>query len=272
MPTLSPPPAASTTLPRPADAAWSQMLNKVPAATLAFWVIKMMSTTVGETAADFLIFNVGLGLVRTSLIMSGLLVAVLAAQFWTRRYIPSAYWLAVVMVSIVGTLVSDTLVDAFGIELTTTTILFAAGLSAVFALWFASERTLSIHTIVTRRREAFYWTAILFTFALGTSAGDLVAESFELGYAVSAALFGLAIAIVFLAYGFGLNAVLAFWTAYILTRPLGASMGDLMSQPAIGGGLGLGTTGTSVLFLAVIAALVGYLTWQERQGAAAVRS
>ena len=250
--------------PAAADREAPRMLNKVPEVTVAFWFIKMMSTTVGETAADFLIFNVGLGLGLTSLIMSALLVAALVVQFRRRRYDPPAYWLAVVMVSIVGTLVSDYLVDELGIELTTTTVLFGAGLAVVFALWFTSERTLSIHTIVTSRREGFYWGTILLTFAFGTSMGDLVAERFGLGYATSALLFGAAIAAVYLAFRLSLNAVLAFWLAYILTRPFGASMGDLLSQPTDNGGLGLGTTGTSLLFLAVIGALVGYLTARQR--------
>lgn len=240
------------------------MLNKVPEVALSFWFIKMMSTTVGETAADFLIFNLNLGLVVTSILMSAILVVLLIAQLRKREYVPTNYWLVVVMVSVVGTLVSDYLVDGLGISLVTTTAIFAVGLATVFLAWFASERTLSIHTVFTTRRELFYWAAILFTFALGTSAGDLVAERFGLGYATSAVAFAGAIAVVYLAYRMGLNAVLAFWTAYILTRPFGASMGDLLSQPTDNGGLGLGTTGTSVIFLTVIAALVAYLTIRKR--------
>ena len=236
------------------------LLNKVPQITLAFWVIKIMATTVGETAADFLIFNVGLGLVVTSLIMSALLVGIIAFQLKLREYVPTSYWLVVVFVSIVGTLVSDYMVDDLGISLVTTTIGFALALTATFLAWYASERTLSIHSIFTRRRELFYWAAILFTFALGTSAGDLIAEHFGLGYAVSAVIFGALIAVVYAAYRFGVDAVLTFWVAYILTRPLGASMGDLLSQPTNNGGLGLGTTGTSVLFLVTIAGLVSYLS------------
>ncbi|WP_202797864.1 hypothetical protein [Aurantimonas manganoxydans] len=234
--------------------------NKVPQITLAFWGIKIMATTVGETAADFLIFNVGLGLVVTSLIMSALLTGILAFQLKLREYVPTSYWLVVVLVSIVGTLVSDYMVDDLGISLVTTTIGFALALTATFLAWYASERTLSIHSIFTRRRELFYWAAILFTFALGTSAGDLIAEHFGLGYAFSAVIFGALIAAVYAAYRFGVDAVPTFWAAYILTRPFGASMGDLLSQPAHTGGLGLGTTGTSVLFLVTIAGLVGYLS------------
>ena len=164
--------------------------------------------------------------------MAGLLAVVLVVQFRTRRYVPSVYWLAVVLISIVGTLITDNLVDNFGVSLVTTTVVFSVALAATFAAWYAKERTLSIHTIVTSRREGFYWLAILFTFALGTAAGDLVAEGFALGYGVSALMFGALIGVITLSYyKFGTNAVLAFWIAYILTRPLGASIGDLLSQP-----------------------------------------
>ena len=238
-----------------------EMLNKVPLITLAFWVIKIMATTVGETAADFLIFNVGLGLVLTSLIMGALLIAVLVYQLKLREYVPSSYWLVVVLVSIVGTLVSDYMVDDLGITLVTTTVAFAICLAVTFIAWYASEKTLSIHSIFTTKRELFYWAAILFTFALGTAAGDLIAEGVGLGYGTSAIIFGALIGLVYLGYRMGaMGAVLAFWVAYILTRPFGASMGDLLSQPTSNGGLGLGTTGTSILFLATIAALVSYLT------------
>ena len=152
------------------------MLNKVPEVTLYFWVIKVLCTTVGETAADFLNDNLGLGLTTTTFVMSAVLAVALVFQFRLRRYVPGVYWLAVVLISIVGTLITDNLTDNFGISLVTTTIVFSAVLAATFAVWWASERTLSIHTIVTTRREAFYWLAVLFTFALGTAAGDLVAE------------------------------------------------------------------------------------------------
>ena len=241
-----------------------EMLNKVPLITLAFWVIKIMATTVGETAADFLIFNVGLGLVLTSLIMGALLIAVLVYQLKLREYVPTSYWLVVVLVSIVGTLVSDYMVDDLGITLVTTTVAFAICLAVTFIAWYASEKTLSIHSIFTTKRELFYWAAILFTFALGTAAGDLIAEGVGLGYGTSAVIFGALIGLVYLGYRLGMDAVLAFWVAYILTRPFGASMGDLLSQPTSNGGLGLGTTGTSALFLVTIAVLVTYLTFTRK--------
>jgi uncharacterized membrane-anchored protein len=238
-----------------------QMLNKVPEVTVFFWIIKVLCTTVGETAADYLNDNLGFGLTNTSYLAAAVLVVVLIAQFRTRRYVPGIYWLAVVLISVVGTLVSDNLVDNYGISLQTTTIAFGALLAATFAAWYWSERTLSIHTIYTTRREGFYWLAVLFTFALGTSAGDLVSEQAGLGYFVSVLVFGAAIGLVALAhYRFRMGAVLAFWLAYILTRPLGASIGDWMSQPQSAGGLGLGTTVTSYIFLGVILALVVYLS------------
>ena len=237
------------------------MLNKVPEVTLYFWIIKILCTTVGETAADFLNGNLGLGLTNTTFIMSAVLVVALVFQFRVRRYVPGIYWLAVVLISIVGTLITDNLTDNFGVSLVTTTIVFSIVLAATFAAWYASEKTLSIHTIVTTRREAFYWLTVLFTFALGTAAGDLTAERLAVGYWESALIFALSIAIVFWAHlRFGLNAILAFWVAYILTRPLGASIGDYLSQPTADGGRGLGTTVTSVIFLLTILGVVVYLT------------
>ncbi|MGZ4437599.1 MAG: COG4705 family protein [Nocardioidaceae bacterium] len=236
------------------------MLNKVPEVTLYFWIIKILCTTVGETAADYLNETLGFGLDNTAILTTVLLAVVLVFQFRARRYVPGIYWLAVVRISVVGTLVSDKLADDMGVPLTTTTILFAALLAITFAVWFAVERTLSIHSIVTRRRETFYWLAILFTFALGTSAGDLFDEQLGVGYWPTVGIVAAIIAVITFAHlGLRLNAVLAFWMAYILTRPLGASIGDGMAQPHSDGGLGLGTTGTSVIFLVTILALVVYL-------------
>ena len=237
------------------------MLNKVPEVTLYFWIIKVLCTTVGETAADFLNENLGLGLTRTTFLTGLVLVVALVFQFRVRRYVPGIYWLAVVLISIVGTLITDNLTDNFGVSLVTTTVVFSIVLAAVFATWYASERTLSIHTIVTTRREAFYWLTVLFTFALGTAAGDLTAERLAVGYWKSALLFAALIGIVYLLHlKAGLNAILAFWIAYILTRPLGASIGDYLSQPRADGGLGLGTTVTSIIFLLTILAVVVYLS------------
>jgi uncharacterized membrane-anchored protein len=238
-----------------------QMLNKVPEVTFYFWVIKIMCTTVGETAADYLNDNLGFGLTWTTIVTGVLLIVLLAVQFGLDRYVPPVYWLVVVFISVFGTLITDNLTDRFNVSLWTSTILFTIALAATFAAWYRSEHTLSIHSIVTTRREGFYWLAILFTFALGTAAGDLFAEKLGLGFGVSALIFAGAIAVVAAAhYRMGMNAVLAFWLAYILTRPLGASIGDGLSQSSKNGGLGLGTTGTSYLFLACILALVVFLT------------
>jgi uncharacterized membrane-anchored protein len=251
------------------------MLNKVPEVTLYFWVIKIMCTTVGETAADYLNENLGFGLTNTTIISGVLLAVLLVVQFRLRRYVAPAYWAVVVVISVFGTLITDNLTDRYNVPLTLSTAVFAVILAAVFAIWYSKERTLSIHSITTTRREGFYWLAILFTFALGTAAGDLTAEKFALGYGVSVLIFGGIIAAITVAhFRFRLNAVLAFWLAYILTRPLGASIGDGLSQSTHDGGLGLGTTGTSYIFLGCILALVTFLTFTrrdqtERQPAAA---
>ena len=249
-----------------------ELFNKVPEVTLIFWVIKIMATTVGETAADFINIRLGLGLTGTSLVMSVLLIGVLVQQIRAPRYNPTLYWLSVVMISIVGTLITDNLSDNLGVSLMITTPVFAVILAITFAIWYASEKTLSIHTIYTRRRELFYWAAILFTFALGTAAGDLMAERLALGYFTSLLIFAIAIAAI-TAYHFlwrG-NAILCFWLAYILTRPLGASCGDLLSQPVGNGGLGIGTTITSAVFLLVILGLVWFLNVEHKRGLLAER-
>lgn len=254
------------------DTPLRQMLNKVPQVTLYFWVIKILATTVGETAADYLNVTLGFGLTNTTYVMGALLLVTLAVQLRSRRYVPVIYWVAVVLLSVVGTLITDNLVDNFGIALETTTVAFSVALAATFAVWYQSERTLAITTIYTTRRELFYWAAILFTFALGTAGGDLLAEGLAVGYAYSALLFAAAIAIIAVAhFRFGLNAVLAFWAAYVLTRPLGASLGDLLSQPGGKGGLGLGSFATSLLFLATIAALIAYLSMNPEKEALPAR-
>ena len=242
-----------------------RLMNKVPEITLFFWVIKIMCTTVGETAADYLNDNLGFGLSNTTYVTGALLAVLLLAQFRIPRYTPPVYWAVVVVISVFGTLITDNLTDARGVALETSTAVFAAILAVVFAMWYAVERTLSIHSIVTVRREAFYWLTILFTFALGTAAGDLVGEKSGLGFGLSVVLWGGIIAAITLAHvRLRLDAVLAFWLAYILTRPLGASIGDGLSQPKADGGLGVGTTVTSYVFLLVILALVAYLTSTRR--------
>ena len=250
---------------------------------LYFWIIKILCTTVGETAADNLNANLNLGLTGTSLVMTVLLLLVLFFQFKVTKYVPTIYWIAVVLLSIVGTLITDNLTDNFDISLVTTTIIFSVALVAIFSIWYLVEKTLSIHSIFTTRREGFYWLAILFTFALGTAAGDLLAEKLNLGYLLSLCIFAALIATVTFAhyslkiiYKAGANrltsnAVLTFWIAYILTRPLGASVGDYLSQARDNGGLGLGTTETSILFFALIAILIVYLTATHKDQIKAAR-
>ena len=244
------------------------LLSKVPEVTIFFWIIKILATTVGETAADYLNETLGLGTTVTTAIMGVALAIALVAQFRARRYVPTAYWIVVVFISVVGTLITDNLTDNLGVSLKVSTAVFSVFLAAVFFLWHREEGTLSIHSIDTPKREAWYWLAILVTFSLGTAAGDLISESFNLGYWHSILLFAGLIGLVCIAtFAFHLNRVLAFWLAYILTRPLGASIGDFMSQArahSTAWGLGLGTTGTSVLFLGAIVAVVTYLSLTRR--------
>lgn len=232
------------------------MPNRVPAVTLVFWIIKLLSTTVGETGADYLAVNAGLGPLVTDAITGGLLAVALALQLRYGRYVPWTYWLTVVLLSVVGTQITDFLTDKLGVSLYASTAVFSAALAVAFAVWYSCERTLSIQTIVTRRRELFYWVVILLTFALGTAAGDLATEALGLGFRIGVMVFGGLMLAIFAAYRFGANPVLTFWLAYILTRPLGASLGDLLSQSAEYGGVGWGNINTSAAFLAVIAALV----------------
>lgn len=234
----------------------SDAWNKVPEIALSFWIVKIMSTTVGETGADFLAVNAGWGQAATRAVMAALLAAALFAQLRSRRYIPSIYWLTVVLVSVVGTQITDLLTDGLGISLYISTTAFALLLAAIFFVWYRVERTLSIDSIVTRRRELFYWAAILCTFALGTAAGDLATEALGLGFTWGAVVFGTLLGLTYAAWRFGGNAVLTFWIAYILTRPFGAALGDLLTQAKTYGGLGMGAMWTSALFLTVIVFLV----------------
>ena len=240
------------------------VMSKVPQVTVFFWIIKVLCTTVGETFSDFFNEHLGLGLTNTSIAAGVLLALVLSLQFKVKRYIPSVYWFAVVLISIFGTLLTDILTDSLKFPLEYSTIIFSAALALTFAGWYATEKTLSIHSIFTVRRELFYWLAILFTFALGTATGDLYAERLGLGYLTTGLIVLGVIAAATAAWRLGLDAVLAFWIAYILTRPLGASLGDYLSQPRSAGGLGLGATVTSAGFLAAILGMVAYLAVTHR--------
>lgn len=242
-----------------------KILSKVPEVTLAFWIVKILSTTVGETGADYLAVNIGWGFYYTTALTSALLLAVFVFQVRLDSYSPPLYWLTVVLVSVVGTQITDILTDKLDVSLYVSTFGFGVALAAIFAIWYSKERTLAMHSIVTRRRELFYWLAILFTFALGTAAGDLATEEFGLGFKIGVLVFSALIAIAAVAYKMGFNSIAIFWATYILTRPLGASLGDLLSQSKEYGGFGFGTVWTSILFLAVIIILVAALTVKENR-------
>jgi uncharacterized membrane-anchored protein len=246
-----------------------QMLNKVPEVTIFFWIIKVLCTTVGETAADFLNVNLNLGLTGVSIITGVLLAIAIFFQFKAKKYIPSVYWTTVALVSVFGTLVTDNLTDKLGVPLEASTIIFSVLLAATFLAWYLYEKTLSIHSIFTARRETFYWLTILFTFALGTASGDLMAEGLGLGYLVTGLIVAAVIAMTAIAWRFRLNSVLSFWIIYIMTRPLGASIGDYLSQSASHGGLGLGATVTSFIFVGGILVLVTYLSLTKQDVIAA---
>jgi uncharacterized membrane-anchored protein len=231
-------------------------LNKVPAVTATFWLIKILSTTIGETFADFLAVNVGLGPTLTDITMIAVLTVTLIAQLRTRKHVPWLYWLTVVLVSIVGTQITDFFTDTLGVSLYVSTAVFAVVLAVMFAVWWQQERTLAITAIDTPKRERFYWAAVLTTFALGTAGGDLATEALSLGFRVGVVIFGGLILAVWGARKLGASSVLTFWIAYVLTRPLGASLGDLLTQEPSYGGIGLGAGPTSVLFLVVIVAIV----------------
>ena len=250
----------TTTAPSPTLApAARRMLNKVPEVTIWFWVIKILCTTVGESFADWVNTQLGVGLYGTAAIFTVVLGVAWFFQFRADRYRPSLYWPAVVVVSVAGTLYTDILTDSRGVALWLSTTVFAALLAVVFAVWWGRERTLSIHSITTPAREAFYWLAILVTFALGTAAGDWTLELTGWSPGRSVLLPAALIAIVITGWRLGAGPVLSFWLAYILTRPLGANMGDWFALPKDQGGLNVGTFGTSLIFLGAIAATVAYL-------------
>lgn len=222
----------------------SFLASKVPEVTALFWLVKVMGTTVGETSADFLARELNLGLPTTTITMGAFLAMAFTMQIHAKEYTPWKYWLTVILVSVVGTLITDNMTDNLRIPLGYSTIAFSLMLLFTFISWHASEGTLSIHSIHTRRRECFYWLTILFSFALGTAGGDLMSEQVNLGYAISGLVFASVIGFVaFAFYFFKLNSIWSFWIAYILTRPLGASVGDLLIQPVNASGIGYGSQG-----------------------------
>lgn len=238
--------------------------TKVPEITVSFWVAKIISTAMGEATSDFLVFHTNPYLA----VVAGVLgfVLALALQFATRRHVPAIYWLLVVMVAIFGTMVADVIHVVLGVPYAISTGLFAAGLLAILWGWNATERTLSIHTVVTPRREAFYWATVVATFALGTAAGDLTASTFGMGYLNSAILFSALFALPGLAYfAFGLNEVAAFWTAYIMTRPMGASFADWFDKPVPTSGLGYGTPDVAAVLTGAVAIAILYICLRHRR-------
>lgn len=238
-----------------------KLMARVAGLTVFFWVIKILSTTVGETAADFINADLGLGLLKTTLLMGMVTICSVAWQFRMKKYYAPAYWLLVIMMSIEGTLITDLMVDNFGVSLVPLDVIFTIMMLGVFYLWYKKEGTLSIHSITTEKREIFYWNIVLISFALGTGLGDTVSEYLNVGYFNSLIIFSF----IFLLSGWlysakALNGVAAFWIAFIVTRPIGASLGDLMIQLPQDGGIGLGLSLVNVIFFMVITGLIAYLT------------
>jgi uncharacterized membrane-anchored protein len=243
----------------------NNLFVKVPAVTAFFWLIKVLATTVGETFADFINTNLNLGLSGTSAVMGTALLIALVVQFSVKKYVPIVYWMTIVLISVAGTLITDNLTDNLGVPLWASSLVFGLLLGLTFLFWFRQEKTLAMKSIISKKREAFYWLAILLTFALGTATGDWLAETVGLGYGLSAFTYLAAIGAVALLWRRKIiGEITAFWIAYILTRPLGASIGDLLAQDPKVGGLGLGTTDTSIIFLLAILSSVVYLSVTKR--------
>lgn len=233
--------------------------TKVPEITLAFWVIKLLTTAMGEATSDFLVFQID-PVIAVILGAIGFAVA-MTLQLLVRRYVPAIYWLTVAMVAVFGTMGADVVHIGLGIPYAVSSVFFALCLAVIFAVWYATEKTLSIHSIYTPRRELFYWTAVMATFALGTAAGDMTASTMGLGYLGSGVMFAILFALPALGHRFfRLNPILAFWIAYVLTRPFGASFADWAGKSQSLSGLGLGTGLIGVALTSLIVILVGYLT------------
>lgn len=245
----------------------NKAILRVPEVTLIFWVIKTLSTTVGETGADFLAVNLKSGMPMAALIICGIMAILLYFQFARlKRYAAFNYWSIVVLMSILGTLITDILVDNVGVSLVSLSTIFTLTMLLGFFIWYKQETTLSIHSIDTSKREAYYWAIILLAFALGTGVGDLISEQLAMGYDVGVAVFsGLIILTSAAYYLFNINGILAFWLCYILTRPLGASLGDFMIQPVDLGGMGISMVIVNAIFFIVIASLVTYLATKQNK-------
>jgi len=240
---------------------------RVPEVTLIFWIIKVLSTTVGETAADFLSFDLGYGMITIAFCISFIIILLLFLQFFElNRYIPINYWSIIISISILGTLITDILVDNMGIKLSTLSTVFTFAMVIGFLVWYKNEKTLSIHSIDSAKREIYYWVIILLAFALGTGLGDLISESMHLGYLFSFVLFSIFISFVVIGhYIFRMNSILSFWLAFILTRPLGASFGDYLTQSTQDGGLEIDMIYVNLFFLVTIVGLVSYLQIMQKK-------
>ncbi|MBQ0747928.1 MAG: hypothetical protein KBT82_03935 [Marinobacter sp.] len=237
------------------------VLNRVAGLTLFFWIVKILSTTVGETAADFVAVDLKVGLMGTTLLMGVITATAIFWNFRQKKYFAPAYWFLIVMMSIEGALITDILVDDFSVSLVALDFVFAVLMISGFYLWYRLEGTLSIHKITNNKREVFYWLIVLITFALGTGVGDTVSELINFGYANSLTLFGgifLFSGVLF--YAKVINATLAFWIAFIVTRPIGASLGDLLIQAPSDGGMGVGAGTINIVFFTIIVAIVAYLS------------
>ena len=242
------------------DTTSKQLLVKVPAVTLFFWLLKIFSTTVGETLGDTLNDGFGLGLAKAGLLMLIVTLSLLGIQLSLKKYVPVVYWLSIIAISTLGTLITDNLHDNYGWRNWQSATVFAIVLTLVFIIWWLQERTLSIKTINTRKREGFYWLAILATFAMGTAGGDVFLD--DLGWPLlnSSIMFSTLIAALGLAWHYKkIGAVFAFWAIYVLTRPLGASVGDLLSLPKPDG-FGFGPENSTYIALGLIAIMIAYLT------------
>ena len=233
------------------------VIRKVPEITVIFWIVKLLTTAMGESTSDFLVFQIN---PYVAVVLGCLaLVVALALQFAAPRYNAWIYWFAVAMVAVFGTMAADVLHVVLHIPYAVSTVFFACALAIVFVAWYRTERTLSIHTVYAGRREVFYWATVIATFALGTAAGDLTAATLGLGYFASIILFAVLIALPAVGFLFlGLNEVAAFWTAYVLTRPLGASVADWLGKPYLGG-IGLGDAKVAGVLTLLIIAFVAYL-------------
>ena len=242
--------------------------SKVPEVTVIFWIIKVLTTGMGESASDWLLNRgagvAGLGIVGSLGIDIGIFVVALVLQFSVPRYVPWVYWFAVVAVSLFGTIAAD-IAFFIGVPLWASSTFYACALAANFTVWYLSEKTLSIHSIYTRRRETFYWITVFLTFALGTALGDLTASTWKLGFLVSGIMFAVLIAVPAIAHWrFGMNAIVAFWFAYVVTRPLGASFADWFGASRAQTGLGLGAGWVALVLTIMIVGFVGYLAASQR--------